>query len=81
VAEDGEVVVLVEVKTRRGTGYGLPQEAVDRRKQAKLVALLDAFRAATGRLRQPCRIDVVAVLVDARREPVRIEHIRNAVGG
>ena len=33
VAEDGDALVLVEVKARRGTTFGLPQEAVDVRKQ------------------------------------------------
>lgn len=74
------MLVLVEVKARRGTGFGLPQEAVDRRKQAKLAMLLDAFRAATGRREQPCRIDVVAVLLDGALRPVRIDHIADAVG-
>ena len=80
VAQDGEVVVLVEVKARRGTGFGLPQEAVDARKRAKLMALLDVYRAASGRQHRPCRIDVVAVLLDADLRPARIDHIRNAVG-
>jgi putative endonuclease len=81
VCEDGEVLVAVEVKTRRGNGFGLPQEAVGWRKQAKLRALLDAFRLSTGRPRQACRIDVVAVRLGRRLEPVSCEHIRDAVRG
>jgi putative endonuclease len=81
VCEDGEVLVAVEVKTRRGEAFGTPQEAVDRRKQAKLRVLLEAFRGATGRTGQACRIDVVAVRCDRDLRPVSCEHIRDAVGG
>ncbi|TME49550.1 MAG: YraN family protein, partial [Chloroflexi bacterium] len=47
VAEDGETLVLVEVKARRGTSFGLPEEAVDARKQRKLRTLLEVYRAQT----------------------------------
>ena len=75
------MLVAVEVKARRSDRYGLPQEAVDRRKQAKLRALLEAFRQASRRSDQPCRIDVVAVRLDRELRPVSCEHIRDAVGG
>ena len=81
VCEEAGVLVAVEVKARRGAGFGLPQEAVDRRKQAKLRMLLDAFRLTSGRGHQPCRIDVVAVYLDRDLRPLRCEHIRDAVQG
>ena len=81
VCEEAGVLVAVEVKARRSDRYGLPQEAVDRRKQAKLRALLEAFRQASGRSEQPCRIDVVAVRLDRELRPVSCDHIRDAVGG
>ena len=42
VARRGELVV-VEVKTRRGEGYGHPFEAIDRRKQARVWRLAMAW--------------------------------------
>jgi putative endonuclease len=36
VAMDGKTLVFVEVKTRAGHGFGLPQEAVDAKKIRKL---------------------------------------------
>ena len=81
VCEDAGVLVAVEVKTRRGSAFGLPQEAVDGRKQAKLRGLLDAFRLATGRWAQPCRVDVVAVRCDRELRPLGCEHIEDAVRG
>lgn len=81
VCEEAGVLVAVEVKARRSDRFGLPQEAVDRRKQAKLRSLLDAFRLARGRRDQPCRIDVVAVRFDRELRPLSCEHIRDAVQG
>jgi putative endonuclease len=81
VCEDRGVLVAVEVKARRGSAFGLPQEAVDRRKRAKLRALLEAYRLASGRAAQSCRIDVVAVRLDRSLRPLGVEHIRDAVGG
>ena len=49
VCEDAGTLVAVEVKTRRGGGFGLPQEAVGWRKREKLRRLLEAFQSTTGR--------------------------------
>jgi putative endonuclease len=81
VAEDGEVLVLVEVKARRGTTFGPPQEAVDERKQRKLRTLLELYRAQTHRQQQPCRIDVLGLLLDDSLRVTSCEHIRDAVQG
>ena len=37
VAVDGEALVFCEVKTRRSTAYGLPQEAVSHVKQQQII--------------------------------------------
>lgn len=79
LAEDGDTLVLVEVKARRGIGFGLPEEAVDARKRHKLRMLLETYRSATKRQSQPCRIDVLGLLLDDQLAVKRCEHIRNAV--
>lgn len=79
VAEDGDTLVLVEVKARRGVAFGLPEEAVDVRKRQKLRMLLETYRSATKRQKQPCRIDVLGLLLDERMAVTRCEHIRDAV--
>jgi putative endonuclease len=81
VCEEAGGLVAVEVKARRGDRFGLPQEAVDRRKQAKLRTLLDAYRQASGRGDQPRRIDAVAVRMDRELRLLSCQHIRDAVGG
>jgi putative endonuclease len=58
VALDGDVVVFVEVKARRGQGA---LEAVGPAKQRRLVRLATAFLARAGWLERKARFDVVAV--------------------
>jgi putative endonuclease len=79
VAEDGDTLVLIEVKARRGVGFGTPEEAVDERKRRKLRMLLELYRGQTHRLKQPCRIDVIGLLMDGALSVTRIEHIKDAV--
>jgi len=81
VAEDGGTVVIVEVKARRGTGFGLPSEAVDARKRRKLRLLAHAWAAAEGRPGAALRIDVIGLLLDARLRVVEVAHIEDAVHG
>lgn len=77
IARDGEVLVFVEVKTRRTEAFGRPVESVDRRKRHAL------SRAATrylARLRQPVcfRFDVVEVVGRQGDATPTIRHIENA---
>lgn len=77
VALDGKTLVFVEVKTRAGHRYGLPQEAVDARKIRKLRQLALYYlkmRPHTG----PIRFDVVGLTVSAGRL-ARIDHVKNAI--
>lgn len=64
VAEDGRDLVIVEVKTRRGEGFGHPFEAVDARKKGRLWRLAMAWIAAHPDRAQGrrLRLDAVSVL-------------------
>jgi putative endonuclease len=79
VAEDGETLVVIEVKARRGTAFGTPEEAVDARKQRKLRMLLELYRVQSHRQKQPCRIDVFGLMLDGALTVTKIEHIKDAV--
>jgi putative endonuclease len=81
VCEEAGVLVAVAVKARSGGGFGLSQEAVNRREQATLRMLFDVFRLTSGRGDQPCRIDVVTVHLDRHLRSLRCEHIRDAAWG
>lgn len=76
VAVDADHVVVVEVKTRRGEGFGHPFEAIDARKRARLWRLATAWIAANRDLVQHrrLRIDAVAV-IGADPRTADLEHI------
>lgn len=81
IAQDGDVLVFVEVRTRRGQDYGTPEESITPRKQAHLLAVAQAYLAERGLSDIAWRIDVIAVALSAQGELLRIEHIENAVEG
>ncbi len=61
IALDGATIVFVEVKTRSGTSFGAPAEAVTRRKQRQIVRVATYF-LTTHRLHgRQVRYDVVGV--------------------
>ena len=78
VARDGDTLVVCEVKTRSGTAYGSPLEAITPAKAARLRAL--AARWLADRRVRPgaVRIDVVGVL-RPRGGPAVVEHVRGAI--
>ena len=73
IALDGSTVVIVEVKTRRGVGYGQPAEAVCEAKQRRLCRLALAYLGNRHWLERACRFDVVEVLL-MPSEPARLRH-------
>ena len=77
VAEDGQVLVFVEVKARRTGQFGGAIHAVDRQKQHKLIRLAAQFLAQRHWMDRSCRFDVV--LLESRGSAtLRVEHIQNA---
>ena len=74
VAVDRRVLVACEVKTRSGTGYGTPLEAVDWRKRRRLRRLAVNWVMAHGVLFDEVRVDVVTVLKTGSGD-FTIEHI------
>nr|BBH88659.1 UPF0102 protein [Thermosporothrix sp. COM3] len=61
IAREGSELVFVEVKTRRSTAYGLPEEAVDARKQQRLIRIALYYLGTHELTECSWRIDVVAV--------------------
>jgi putative endonuclease len=77
IATDGQRLVVCEVKTRSGTGYGEPSEGVTPAKAARIrrvtAAWLRAYRVGWCEI----RFDVLAVLCP-QRGPVTVEHLQGA---
>ena len=73
---DHRVIVFVEVKTRTGHGFGTPLEAVEFRKQRKMIHAAQYFLSAKGLHQREARFDVVGISWP-QSEPL-VEHIENA---
>ena len=76
IAQDGEVLVFCEVKTRSGLGYGDPAEAVSQQKIARVRRLALRWLATNGLPWRALRFDVVTVLRSA--DGVQVRHLRGA---
>ncbi len=77
VAEDGPVLVFVEVKARRTDEFGGAVEAIHEQKRKKLIQLASQYLARYHWTNRPCRFDVV-LLQSAEGGAQDLEHIENA---
>ena len=77
IARDKSWLVFAEVKTRRGTAFGTPQEAVGKRKQQQIVRTAHWYlqNHKIGKL-QP-RFDVLAILCQSD-DSVEVTHLADA---
>ena len=79
IAYDGDVLVFVEVKTRKSTKCGTPGEAVNRAKQRRLTRIALSYIARHKVPSRQVRFDVVEVIIkDGEVKQVRL--IKDAFG-
>ncbi len=78
IAQDGDTIVFVEVKTRREAGHGAPFEAVTAEKQRKLTLAALAYLKRNRLLDRRCRFDVVSIVWPDGIVHPQIEHFVNA---
>lgn len=76
VAEDGEILCFVEVRTRASLTWGDPALTVMRKKQRRVVLAAMYYLQAFTRVPRMCRFDVISVV--GRSAPYRLEHLPNA---
>ena len=67
IAEKGELLVFAEVRTRATEAFGTPEQTVDARKQARVVAAARDFLARWRGPERAIRFDVIAVVGQALR--------------
>jgi putative endonuclease len=72
VAADNGALVFIEVKARSGEKAGLPQEAVDRRKQERIRRAAAIFASRNHARGRPCRFDVVAITGSGRTRKLEL---------
>lgn len=77
IAKQRDYLVFVEVKTRRGIRFGVPQEAVGLQKQRQLIRVAQWYLKKPGGNRHQPRFDVIAILAPKGRTP-EVNHIEDA---
>ncbi len=74
IAKDGEYLVFVEVKYRTNKKFGMPVEAIDRKKQEKIRVVAGHYLSENN-IKSKVRIDVIGIL---NTNELEINHIENA---
>jgi putative endonuclease len=78
IAQDGDVLAIIEVKARRGRSAGTPEQGVDARKQRRLCELGQCYIENVG-WDGDVRIDVVGVELSSAGQLLRISYWKEAI--
>ncbi len=82
IARDGEMVVIVEVRTKTGLAFGRPEESINQEKARKLHRLALQYIQSNYHREVSSRIDLVAVMIERNSGQVKdIKHIKNILAG
>lgn len=78
IAKYNDYIVFIEVKTRRGEGYGRPIEAINSAKLNRILKTVNFYLAEKRMFDSNIRIDAIEVLLSNLKE-IRLNHIENIV--
>ncbi len=78
VMDSEDTVVFVEVRTKRSSAFGTPEESVTAAKRRRLTATAYHYLQQHN-LDVPWRIDLVAITMNARGQVSRVTHLENVV--
>ncbi len=81
VMRDGDEIVFVEVKTRRGDGMGTAESGVTSAQSQRLLRAASLYMGQHPDLDDPVwRIDILAITLDRTGAVSRVSHLTNAIG-
>ena len=79
VARHRDYLVFIEVRTKKSLEFGSPEESITPAKKERMRATAFRYRQTHNNPPSLWRIDVVAVELNQKGKPSRIELIENAV--
>jgi len=80
IAQDADGLAFIEVRTRRGTAAGAPEESLTPRKRVRLFVVAQQFLQEHPEYAEcPWRIDLVAIELNRAGRLTRIDVIKGAV--
>lgn len=77
IAYDRKVLVFIEVKTRRGNRFGLPEESVHPSKQKQIRKIAKGFISLNKLEEEECRFDILALDYNENKG-FKVTHFKNA---
>ena len=77
IAQKGNILAIIEVKTRSTIDFGNPQDFVKPKQIQRLVKAVDEY-VTTNNLNVEVRFDIIAIVKE--RKSFNIEHLKNAFG-
>ena len=75
ISDDGEMIVLTEVKTRSTAAFGNPEEAVDEKKELAMINAAEIY-LRNSNLDVEVRFDIVSIILTD--DNVELNHIEDA---
>lgn len=78
IAQDEDYLCFIEVKTRYATEFGMPAEAVNRRKQYKIQKIAEFYIYEKNCYDFSLRFDVVEVVLNIINNDYNVKLIKNA---
>ncbi|NLK51243.1 MAG: YraN family protein [Syntrophomonadaceae bacterium] len=73
-----EMVIFVEVRTRRGYRLGTPEESIRQNKRDRVRRVAQYYLQAKKKRDIPVRFDVIAVIIGQANQLIRLNHIEAA---
>lgn len=81
IAEQNDVIVFVEVKTRTSDLYGTPQEAITQNKRKRIIKSSLAYLTEMDLFDRDWRVDMVAIQCRRNWVVTNVEHYENVIEG
>lgn len=79
VASSQDLLIFVEVKTRRSTSYGMPEASITQQKRKHIIDSVGFFFQENPDLDVDWRIDVIAICGKKTTTKPEIIHFQNAI--
>lgn len=74
IAQHKDILVFVEVKTKVGLDFGPPEAMFTPRKYDRVKRMATVYLKGRD---VPCRIDLIAIVLDPNHQPTSINHYPN----
>lgn len=79
ICKKNDCLVFVEVRTKTGSDFGIPEESITFAKKGKLINTALTYLRKQKKPQELWRIDFIAIEMNDKGKTSRVEHIENAV--